>query len=75
MRMNECNSVHAFAHIFLESGLEKSDGLVDETACPSIICYFFCFFFNKGNIGGTDFKNLCLRMYVSLVLYLWLHMN
>ena len=45
---------------------------------PSIICSFFSFlffFFNKGNIGGTDLNKLCLCMYVSLVLCLWLHMN
>ena len=38
----------------------------------SLLLFFFSFF-NKGNIGGTDLKKLC--MYVSLVLCLWLHMN
>ena len=51
---NECNSVHAFARIFLESGLEKSWNYwwnVQASYAP-----FFLFFFNKAVLEGLTSK-------------------
>ena len=41
-------SVHSF-FIFLYPGTDQLARMVDDTACPSLMCSF-----NKGNIEGTN---------------------